>query len=121
MTPESFDRLAWKVAAYLQGRDVFVHDLLAGAHPKYRLPIRIITDLAWQSLFARNLFLRIPQEEYTSAVPAFTLISVPGLHATPETDGTKSGVFIAIHFGRKLILVAVHAMPAKSKKRSLRL
>jgi len=116
ITPESFDRLAWKVAAYLQGRDVFVHDLLAGAHPKYRLPIRIITDLAWQSLFARNLFLRIPQEEYTSAVPEFTLIAVPDLHASPETDGTKSGVFIAIHFGRKLILVGGTRYAGEVKK-----
>ncbi|MDR3573181.1 MAG: phosphoenolpyruvate carboxykinase (ATP) [Anaerolineaceae bacterium] len=116
MTPENFDRLAWKVAAYLQGRDVFVHDLLAGAHPKYRLPIRIITDLAWQSLFARNLFLRIPQEEYANAVPEFTLISVPGLHASPETDGTKSGVFIAIHFGRKLILVGGTRYAGEVKK-----
>src|SRR5271157_1005462 len=116
ISPENFDRLAWKVAAYLQGRDVFVHDLQVGAHPKYRLPIRIITDLAWQSLFARNLFLRIPQEEYSSAVPEFTLISVPGLHASPETDGTNSGVFIAIHFGRKLILIGGTRYAGEIKK-----
>jgi phosphoenolpyruvate carboxykinase (ATP) len=116
ITPEKFDRLAWKVAAYLQGRDVFVHDLVAGAHPKYQVPIRIITESAWQSLFARNLFLRIPQEAFADAIPQFTLISVPGLHADPETDGTRSGVFIAIHFDRRLVLIGGTRYAGEIKK-----
>ena len=116
ISPEHFDRLAWKVAAYLQGRDVFVHDLVAGAHPDYRLPIRIITESAWQSLFARDLFLRIPQEEFAAAVPQFTLISVPGLQADPQTDGTRSGVFIALHFGRKLALIGGTRYAGEIKK-----
>lgn len=116
ISPEMFDRLALKVAAYLQNRDVFVHDLSAGAHPAYRLPIRIITESAWQSLFARNLFIRIPQEEFGQAIPEYTLISVPGLFATPETDGTRSGVFVIINFERKLILIGGTRYAGEVKK-----
>ncbi len=116
ITPDHFDRLAWKVSAYLQGRDVFVHDLLAGAHPKYRLPIRIITESAWQSLFARDLFLRIPQEKFADATPQFTLIAVPGLQADPEKDGTRSSVFIAMHFSRRLVLIGGTRYAGEIKK-----
>ena len=116
ITPEKFDRLAWKVAAYLQSRDVFIHDLMVGAHPVYQMPIRIITDQAWQSLFARNLFLRLPQEQFENAVPEFTLVAVPGLHADPETDGTRTGVFIAIHFGRRLVLIGGTRYAGEIKK-----
>ncbi len=116
LSPEKFDRLYWKVAAYLQSRDVFIHDLMVGAHPVYQMPIRIITDLAWQSLFARNLFLRLPQEKFDEAVPEFTLISVPGLHADPETDGTRTGVFVTIHFGRRLALIGGTRYAGEIKK-----
>jgi phosphoenolpyruvate carboxykinase (ATP) len=116
ISPEHFDRLSWKVEAYLQGSDVFVHDLVVGAHPQYRLPIRVITDTAWQSLFARNLFVRIPQESFADAVPNFTIIAVPGLQADPENDGTHSKVFVAIHFGRRLALIGGTRYAGEIKK-----
>ena len=49
-------KLDW--AAYLQGREVFVQDLYAGADPEYRLPVRIVTQHAWHNLFAQNMFIR---------------------------------------------------------------
>ena len=61
--PEQFDRLYLLMCSYFQGRDVFVQDVTAGAHPDYRLPIRVITESAWHSLFARNLFIRLPASE----------------------------------------------------------
>ncbi len=57
--PEYFERLHLRMSAYFQGRDVFVQDATAVADPRYRLPIRIITENAWHSLFARNLFIRL--------------------------------------------------------------
>jgi phosphoenolpyruvate carboxykinase (ATP) len=116
ISPEMFERLLLKVEAYLQNRDVFVHDLWAGADPNYRLPIRIVTEFAWQALFARNLFIRIPQEEFSQAVPEYTLISVPELFATPETDGTRTGIFVIIHFGRKLVLIGGTRYAGEVKK-----
>jgi phosphoenolpyruvate carboxykinase (ATP) len=56
--PERYARLKARLTAYLQGRDVFVQDCYVGAHPEYRVPIRVINTRAWHSLFARNMFIR---------------------------------------------------------------
>ena len=55
---DRFQTVLGRAMGYLQGRDVFIQDCLAGADPDYRMPIRIVTELAWHSLFARNMFLR---------------------------------------------------------------
>ena len=56
--PAVFDRLLARVAAYLQGRPLFVSDLAPVPIPAYRLNVRVIAEKAWHTLFARCLFLR---------------------------------------------------------------
>ena len=62
-----FDELYIRLQGYLQGRDVFVQDCFGGADPNYQLPVRIITEYAWHSLFARNMFVKPPSNESISA------------------------------------------------------
>src|SRR5689334_21261715 len=52
MSEAHFDNLHRRLMAYLQARELYVQDCFAGADPAYRLPIRIITETAWHSLFA---------------------------------------------------------------------
>ncbi len=105
LSKEQFDRLYQKVIQYLEGKDVFVQDLEVGAYPRWERKLRIITELAWQSLFARALFRRGPLNELKEHIPEYTLIAVPGLQADPLVDGTSSGTFIVISFEKKLVLV----------------
>lgn len=98
MTPEAFERLHAKVLAYLQDREVFVQDLFAGADPEYRLPVRVICERAWQSQFARNMFLRPGIDQLGDFEPGFTVIHTPGLLADPASDGVNSSTFICVDF-----------------------
>ena len=92
---ENFDRLYYRVLAYLQGNDIFVQDCHAGADKNYRIPIRVITEYAWHNQFARNMFLRIQNpEEYKTFKPEFTIIDLPKFHAFPDLDGTNSEAFV---------------------------
>jgi len=116
MTPGQFDRLHLRMRSYFQGRDVFVQDVVVGANPAYRFPIRILTEYAWHSLFARNLFLRHGLDDLPSQIPLFTLLDAPRFHAIPEEDGTNSEVFIAIDFERRLILVGGTSYAGEIKK-----
>ncbi len=112
-----FDRLLGKMLKYLEGREVYVQDCFAGADPEYRVPIRVVTEYAWHSLFARNMFVRPDWEtQAASHVPEFTVINAPGCLADPETDGTNSSTFILMDFGRRMILIGGTSYAGETKK-----
>ena len=115
--PEKFDLLFDRLLGFLQGRDVFVQDLYAGADENYRLPVRIVTELAWHSHFVRNMFL-LPQslEEYKRFVPEFTIISVPSFKGMPALDNTATETFISLSFERKLAIIGNTAYAGEIKK-----
>ncbi len=117
LSAEKFDEIYSRMLGYLQGRDVFVQDCYVGAHPDYRMPIRIITELAWHSLFARNMFI-LPQsrEEYRLHVPEFTVIAVPSFKAFEPIDGTRTSTVIAINFDQRLALIADSGYGGEIKK-----
>ncbi len=116
MDESYFDRLYLRMNAYFQGRDIFVQDVNAGAHADYRLPIRVITENAWHSLFARNLFLRVPVKDLPQHEPAFTVLHTPAYRAIPEVDGTNSDVFIVINFSKRMILIGGTSYAGEIKK-----
>jgi phosphoenolpyruvate carboxykinase (ATP) len=116
-SPEKFNELFNRVQGFLQGRDVFVQDCYAGANPEYRLPVRIITEYAWHSLFARNMFI-LPetQEEYRRHYPEFTVIAVPSFQAFPQIDTTRSKTVIVINFEQNLCIIGNSAYGGEIKK-----
>ena len=105
MSPEHFNKIYDKVLGYVQNRDLFVADLVVGADPVYRLPMRIITEFAWSNLFITDMLIRPSLEERIGQIPGFTIICVPGLESIPEEDGTHSGAFIIVNFAKKLVLI----------------
>ncbi|MBI5419166.1 MAG: phosphoenolpyruvate carboxykinase (ATP) [Deltaproteobacteria bacterium] len=112
-----YDALRSRLTTYFQGKELFVQDCYAGADPSFRVPIRIITEMAWHSLFARNMFLHERDKaKLDGHVPAFTVIDAPGLHASPDKDGTRSEVFILIHFGRREVLIGGTLYAGEIKK-----
>src|ERR1017187_9139531 len=116
-TGENFSSLLTRVQGYLQGRDVFVQDCYAGADPEYSLPIRIITQKAWHSLFSRTMFLKPRnQDNLKKHVPEFTVIAVPGFLASPMVDGTRSGTFININFCERLAIIGGTSYAGEIKK-----
>ncbi len=111
-----FGRLHHRMLAYLQGRDLFITDAMAGAHPEHRTPIRVITETAWHSLFARNMLIEPSAEERAVFEPHFTILHAPGFHASPELDGTASQVFILVNFAEHLVLIGGTAYAGEIKK-----
>jgi len=104
MSPATFDRLRDLVRAFLQNRELFVFDGYACADPRYRLPLRVVTEKAWHSLFARCLFLRPTAEQLYHFTPEWTILHACDFHADPARDGTKSEVCVAISFEQKLVV-----------------
>jgi phosphoenolpyruvate carboxykinase (ATP) len=116
-TSENFSALLTRLQGYLQGRDVFVQDCHAGADPEYSLPIRIITQKAWHSLFARCMFLKIRNQDMLKKhVPEFTVIAVPGFLASPLVDGTRTETFIVLNFRERLAVIGGTSYAGEIKK-----
>ena len=116
-TEEVFDRLEAKVRKHLSKRDLFVFDGFAGADERYRLGVRVVNENAWQNLFARNMFVRTTDREVLEGFqPDFTVLHAPSLEADPATDGTRSGTFVLLHLGRRLVLIGGTQYAGEIKK-----
>jgi phosphoenolpyruvate carboxykinase (ATP) len=115
MTPEQFAALKADLLASMRGKELFVLDCFAGADPKYRLPIRVINELAWQNLFARNLFIVDPHG-VDDHVAQFTIIDSPSFKADPKRHGSNSDTIIALSFEQKLVLIAGTSYAGEMKK-----
>ncbi len=111
-----FERLHGKLVDYLKDRDVFVQDVHAGADPDYRLPVRVVSESAWHSLFTRNMFIQPPESELGDFQPQFTVLHAPFLQADPEVDGTNSESFIVVSFARRTVLVGGTVYAGEIKK-----
>lgn len=114
---ETFDNLLRRIQAYTQNRDLFVFDGYAGTDENYRMPVRIITEYAWHSLFARNMFVREKDpEKLANFVPEFTVINVPRFHAEPKFDGTNSQTVILMDFGKRMVIIGGTEYAGETKK-----
>jgi len=112
----SFDRLHQRLARYLRGKRVYVRDMYAGADESTRVPVRVITENAWQSLFAAQLLIRPEPGSTARHDPRFTIICAPTCTADPAADGTRSETFVVLNLTRGLVLIGGTAYAGEIKK-----
>ena len=114
---DKFDELWSRLQGFLQGRDLFVQDCYGGSDKNYRLPVRVITEYAWHSMFARNMFAKpVTNEEYRRHVPDFTIVCVPSFKSLPQIDQTASETFIVVNFEQKLAIIGNTGYGGEIKK-----
>lgn len=114
---EKFNSLMSRLQAYAQGEEFFVQDCYAGADPEYKLPVRIITEKAWHSLFARNMFITTDdKDELKRFIPDFTVIAVPGFKVDPKIDGTRTDTGIILNFESRTAIIANSLYGGEIKK-----
>lgn len=114
---QKFNDVLSRLQAYLQGRDLFIQDVMVGHDPNYQMPIRIITELAWHSIFARNMFITLNNREaLKNHIPDFTIISIPSFRAIPALDQTNSETFILLNFEKRLAIIGGSGYGGEIKK-----
>ena len=116
MDPAAFDRLHADMLDHMKGRDFFVQDLFGGADPANRLDVRVVTELAWHSLFARTMLRRPERGELDTFTAEFTIINCPSFKADPERHGCRSETVIALNFEKRLILIGNTEYAGEIKK-----
>jgi len=113
---EKFEKILEKMKHFVDGKDLFVFDGFVGADKENQLSIRVINDHVWQSLFARQLFIRPSKEELENHEPEFTVMCINDFEAIPKVDGTTSNVFILIDLTRKIVLIGGTQYAGEMKK-----
>jgi phosphoenolpyruvate carboxykinase (ATP) len=111
-----YDRLRARLMAHVKDARLYAQDMYIGAHPRHRRSLRVYTETAWASIFARNLFRRPPREDLASFVPNFTIIDVPSFEADPATEGTRTGTAILLHLKRMEIIIVGTRYAGEIKK-----
>ena len=116
ISEQHYDRLRARLVEYAAERDLYVQDCQIGAHPDHRRNLRVYTETAWASIFARNLFRRPTAEELAAFQPNFTIICVPSFKADPETEGTRTETAILLHLARMEVLIVGTEYAGEIKK-----
>lgn len=110
-----FDILFEKLTKHLNEEKYYVRDAFACAEANYKTSVRVITETAYQNLFAHNLFLR-PEESSLGDTPDWTIIASPSFSADPVADGTRQANFSILNFKRKIILIGGTGYTGEIKK-----
>lgn len=113
---DKFDSLYNKMVSYLSDKEFYARDVYACADPDYQVSIRVISECAYQNLFARNLFIRPNYDELKDFAPDWHVIAIPSFQADPDKDGTRQGNFAIINFTRKTVLIGGTGYTGEIKK-----
>jgi phosphoenolpyruvate carboxykinase (ATP) len=113
---EHYDRLRSRLMGYVRDKVLYSQDLFIGAHPRHRRSLRVYTETAWASIFARNLFRRPSSDDLEGFEPNFTIIDVPSFKADPETEGVRSETAILLHLKRMEIIIVGTMYAGEIKK-----
>jgi phosphoenolpyruvate carboxykinase (ATP) len=116
ISEEHYDRLRARLVDSLTNRDLYSQDCFIGAHPAHRRSLRVYTETAWASIFARNLFRRPSADDLATFQPNFTIINVPSFKADPSTEGTRSETAILVHLRRMEIIIVGTEYAGEIKK-----
>ena len=111
-----YERLRTRLVAHAATRDLYAQDCFIGAAAAHRRSLRVYTETAWASIFARNLFRRPSLEQLASFKPNFTIICVPSFQADPQSEGTRTGTAILVHLKRMEIIIVGTEYAGEIKK-----
>ena len=106
MTQTTWQSLKDLVTRQLSNKRLFVIDAFCGASPRHRLAVRIITEVAWQAHFVKNMFIRPTEEELKDFQPDFVVMN--GSKVTNpnwKEQGLSSENFVAFNLTEAIQLI----------------
>jgi len=115
ISPDIFNKLYKKVAEHLSNEEIYVRDVFACTAPEYQLSIRVITETAYQNIFANNIFVR-SEDVSADKRPEWSVLAAPTFQAEPIIDGVPSANFVIISFTERVILIAGTGYTGEIKK-----
>src|SRR3990167_3416439 len=117
ISPEKFSLLWEKASDYMAALDAhFVSYLKVGAHETLGIPVKVMTELAWHTLFANVLFIRPETPKVTNEPNQWTILSAPGFKPNGAEDGVNGDAAVILNFADRRILITGTYYAGEMKK-----
>ncbi len=106
LSPETWAHLKALVAGELSNKRLFVIDAYCGANSDTRLKVRVITEVAWQAHFVKNMFIRPEAQELVGFEPDFVVLN-GSMTTNPQwqQQGMNSENFVAFNLSEKMQVI----------------
>lgn len=90
----------------LSGKKLYIMDGFCGANPDTRMSVRLVTEVAWQAHFFKNMFIRPTEEELTTFKPDWTILNAcKGSCPDYEKFNMRSETFVAFNIAERMSLI----------------
>ena len=107
LSKEAWDHLKEISTKQLSGKRLFVIDGYCGANEDTRLKVRVITEVAWQAHFVKNMFIRPSEEELANfGKPDFVVINASKTSNKEYKEyGMNSEVYTVFNLTEKIQVI----------------
>ncbi|XMB86513.1 phosphoenolpyruvate carboxykinase (ATP) [Mycoplasmatota bacterium WC44] len=116
ISKEVFNNILEKAMKYIESKEMYLFKGFAGADTEHRLALDVLTEKAWQNLFAKEIFIRPTEEELSHHEASFTVIALPDFKVDPKVDKVNSEVFIGVNLEDNIVLICGTRYAGEIKK-----
>jgi len=103
---EVFDELLSLAKEQLSNKDLYVTDVYCGSSTASRRSVRFVSEIAWQSHFVTNMFIRPSQEQLLEFTPQFTVLNAcKAVNDKWKEHGLNSEVFVLFNVEENIAVI----------------
>lgn len=101
-----FNELLEVAREQLSNKALYVTDVFCGASAESKRSVRFVSEIAWQSHFVKNMFIRPTSDELTTFKPQFTVLNAcKATNDKWKSHGMNSEVFVLFNVEENMCII----------------